>query len=63
MVLFLCVHYAGRSQMALRFFQHLAGDRAVTWSGGSEPGHEVNPAAMAATAERGIDISREYPKP
>ncbi|MFY1691875.1 arsenate reductase ArsC [Plantactinospora sp. WMMB782] len=62
-VLFLCVHNAGRSQMALGFFQHLAGDRAVAWSGGSEPGTEVNPAAVAAMAERGIDISTEYPKP
>jgi arsenate reductase (thioredoxin) len=49
-VLFLCV-------------QHLAGDRATAWSGGSEPGFEVNPSAIAAMAERGIDISREYPKP
>jgi len=62
-VLFLCVHNAGRSQMALGFFQHLTGDRAVAWSGGSEPGVEVNPAAVAAMAERGIDISAEYPKP
>jgi arsenate reductase (thioredoxin) len=62
-VLFLCVHNAGRSQMALGFFQHLAGDRAVAWSGGSEPGIAVNPAAVAAMAERGIDISGEYPKP
>jgi protein-tyrosine-phosphatase len=62
-VLFLCVHNAGRSQMALGFFQHLAGDRATAWSGGSEPGFAVNPAAIAAMAERGIDMSREYPKP
>jgi arsenate reductase (thioredoxin) len=62
-VLFLCVHNAGRSQMALGFFQHLAGDGAVAWSGGSEPGHEINPSAIAAMAERGIDISREFPKP
>ncbi|MEV4619033.1 arsenate reductase ArsC [Asanoa sp. NPDC049573] len=62
-VLFLCVHNAGRSQMALGFFRHLAGDRAVAWSGGSEPGSEVNPSAVAVMAERGIDISREYPKP
>jgi protein-tyrosine-phosphatase len=61
--LFLCVHNAGRSQMALGFFEHLAGDNAVGWSGGSEPGIEVNPAAIAAMAERGIDISTEYPKP
>ena len=62
-VLFLCTHNAGRSQMALGFFTHLAGDAAVAWSGGSEPGNEVNPAAVEAMAERGIDISGEYPKP
>jgi arsenate reductase len=62
-VLFLCVHNAGRSQMALGFFEHFAGDRAIAWSGGSEPGVAVNPAAISAMAERGIDISGEYPKP
>ena len=62
-VLFLCVHNAGRSQMALGWFNHLAGDRAVAWSGGSEPGAEVNPSAIAAMAEVGIDISQEFPKP
>jgi protein-tyrosine-phosphatase len=62
-VLFLCVHNAGRSQMALGFFNHYAGDEAVAWSGGSEPGEEVNRAAVAAMAERGIDIAHEYPKP
>ena len=62
-VLFLCVHNAGRSQMALGFFQHLAGDRAIAWSGGSEPGYEINPSAVAAMAERDIDISGEFPKP
>ena len=62
-VLFLCVHNAGRSQMALGWFNRLAGDRATAWSGGSEPGSEVNPAAVAAMAEVGIDISGEYPKP
>ena len=62
-VLFLCVHNAGRSQMALGWFRHLAGDRALAWSGGSEPTREVNPAAIAAMAEVGIDISGEYPKP
>jgi arsenate reductase (thioredoxin) len=62
-VLFLCVHNAGRSQMALGWFNHLAGDRAVAWSGGSEPGIEVNPAAIAAMAEVGIDITDEFPKP
>ena len=62
-VLFLCVHNAGRSQMALGWFNHLAGDRAVAWSGGSEPGTEINPAAVAAMAEVGIDITAEFPKP
>jgi arsenate reductase (thioredoxin) len=62
-VLFLCVHNAGRSQMAMGVFQHLAGDRAITWSGGTEPGIEVNPAAIAVMGERGIDITAEFPKP
>jgi arsenate reductase len=62
-VLFLCVHNAGRSQMALGWFNHLAGDRAVAWSGGSEPGKEVNPSAVLAMAEVGIDITGEFPKP
>lgn len=62
-VLFLCTHNAGRSQMAMGFFTQLAGDAAVAWSGGSEPGNQVNPAAVAAMAECGIDISGEYPKP
>ncbi len=62
-VLFLCVHNAGRSQMALGFFQHHAGDRAVGWSGGSEPGDQVSAVAIEVMAERGIDIADEYPKP
>ena len=62
-VLFLCVHNAGRSQMALGWFNHLAGTNAVAWSGGSEPGAEINPSAVAAMAEVGIDIAQEYPKP
>jgi protein-tyrosine-phosphatase len=62
-VLFLCVHNAGRSQMALGWFNRLAGKQAVAWSGGSEPGTEVNPAAVAAMTEVGIDIGQEYPKP
>ena len=62
-VLFLCVHNAGRSQMALGWFNHLAAGRAVAWSGGSEPADAVNPAAIAAMAEIGIDISQELPKP
>lgn len=62
-VLFLCTHNAGRSQMAMGFFTQLAGDAAAAWSGGSKPGDEVNPAAVQAMAEVGIDISGEYPKP
>lgn len=62
-VLFLCVHNAGRSQIALGWFSHLAGDRAVAWSGGSEPGTEINPAAIDAMDEVGIDITGEFPKP
>ena len=62
-VLFLCVHNAGRSQMALGFFEQLTDGAAIGWSGGSEPGGHVNPAAVQAMAERGIDISREFPKP
>jgi len=62
-VLFLCVHNAGRSQMALGWFDHLADGKALAWSGGSEPGSEINPAAVAAMAEVGIDIGQEFPKP
>jgi protein-tyrosine-phosphatase len=62
-VLFLCTHNAGRSQMALGWLTHLAGDKAVAWSGGSDPTSEMNPAAVAAMAEVGIDISSEFPKP
>ncbi len=62
-VLFLCTHNAGRSQIALGWFQRLAGNRAVAWSGGSEPGLEINPAAVEAMAEVGIDITDEFPKP
>lgn len=61
-VLFLCTHNAGRSQMALGFFNHLAGDRAIAYSGGSEPADQINPAAVAVMAERGIDITAEHPK-
>jgi protein-tyrosine-phosphatase len=62
-ILFLCVHNAGRSQMAMGFFTYLAGEAAVAWSGGSEPGTSVNPVAVEVMRERGIDISREFPKP
>jgi protein-tyrosine-phosphatase len=60
-VVFLCVHNAGRSQMALGYFRHLAGERATAWSGGSEPAEQVNPVAVAAMAEVGIDIAGEQP--
>jgi arsenate reductase (thioredoxin) len=62
-VLFLCVHNAGRSQMALGWFNHLAEGRAVAWSGGSEPATEINQDVVEAMAEVGIDISEEFPKP
>ena len=62
-VLFLCVHNAGRSQMALGWFNRLAGDRAIGWSGGSEPAGEINPAVIDAMAEIGISIAGEFPKP
>ena len=62
-VLFLCVHNAGRSQMAAGWLHHLAGDRVHVYSGGSEPASEINAAAIAAMAEVGIDISAEFPKP
>ena len=61
-VLFLCVHNAGRSQMALAWFRHLAGERAVALSGGSEPADAVNPGAVAAMAEVGIDLSSAVPR-
>lgn len=62
-VLFLCVHNAGRSQMAAGWMRHLAGDLVDVYSGGSEPATGLNQAAVAAMAEKGIDISRELPQP
>lgn len=61
-VLFVCVHNAGRSQMAAGYLQHLAGDRVEVRSAGSMPGNQVNPSAVAAMAEDGIDISAATPK-
>ena len=61
-VLFVCVHNAGRSQMAAGYLQHLAGDRVEVRSAGSAPGNAVNPAAVAAMTEEGIDISAATPK-
>ena len=62
-VLFLCVHNAGRSQMAAGFMRQLAGDRIDVFSGGSEPAEQINGAAVAAMAEKGIDIGAEVPQP
>jgi arsenate reductase len=62
-VLFMCVHNAGRSQMAAGWMRHLAGDRVTVRSGGSEPTDRINPAAVASMAEVGIDIANELPKP
>jgi arsenate reductase len=62
-VMFLCVHNAGRSQMASGWLKYLSDDRVDVFSGGSEPASSVNPAAVEAMAEVGIDIRTEYPKP
>ncbi|MDA0301818.1 MAG: DUF3562 domain-containing protein [Chloroflexi bacterium] len=62
-VLFLCVHNAGRSQMAAGWTRHLAGDRIAVYSGGSGPAADLNPAAVAAMHEAGISIEDEFPKP
>lgn len=61
-VLFVCVHNAGRSQMAAAFLSHLAGGRVEVRSAGSAPAESVNPAVVEAMAEVGIDISAEIPK-
>ena len=61
-VLFVCVHNAGRSQMAAGWLRHLAGDAVEVRSAGSLPGDQVNPAAVQAMAEVGIDISDQRPK-
>jgi arsenate reductase (thioredoxin) len=61
-VLFLCVHNAGRSQMAAALLSREAGDHVVVHSAGSTPGEVLNPAVVAAMAEVGIDISAEKPK-
>jgi protein-tyrosine-phosphatase len=61
-VLFVCVHNAGRSQMAAAYLTHLAGDRVEVRSAGSAPADQVNPAVVQAMAEEGIDISAETPK-
>ncbi|HVX46555.1 MAG TPA: arsenate reductase ArsC [Mycobacteriales bacterium] len=61
-VLFVCVHNAGRSQMAAGWLAHLAGDRIAIRSAGSEPADQINPVAIAAMAEMGIDIRGEQPR-
>ena len=61
-VLFVCVHNAGRSQMAAGWLMHLAGERVEVRSAGSEPADRINPGAVAAMAEVGIDITGEQPK-
>lgn len=61
-VLFVCLHNAGRSQMAAAFLTHLAGDRIQVRSAGSTPADQINPVAVDAMAEVGIDMSTELPK-
>jgi len=61
-VLFVCIHNAGRSQMAAGYLRHLAGDRVEVLSAGSEPADQVNPVAVAAMREEGIDLASEQPK-
>jgi protein-tyrosine-phosphatase len=61
-VLFVCVHNAGRSQMAAGYLRHLAGDRIEVLSAGSEPGDRINPMAVRAMAEEGIDIAGAQPR-
>jgi protein-tyrosine-phosphatase len=61
-VLFVCVHNAGRSQMAAGYLQHLAGDRIDVLSAGSEPKDSINPVAVEVMREEGIDISANAPK-
>jgi len=61
-VLFVCIHNAGRSQMAAGYLTHLAGDRIEVRSAGSEPADKINPVAVEAMAEEGIDIAGEQPK-
>jgi len=61
-VLFVCVHNAGRSQMAAGYLQHLAGDRIEVLSAGSAPAETINPVAVQAMAEDGVDITTAHPK-
>jgi len=61
-ILFLCVHNAGRSQMAAAFARQIGGDRIIVYSAGSDPGDRLNPAVVSVMAEKGMDISDETPK-
>jgi arsenate reductase len=61
-ILFVCIHNAGRSQMAAGWLRHLAGDRVEVRSAGSEPADQINPAAVEAMREVGIDITAQTPK-
>ena len=62
-VLFVCVHNAGRSQMAAGLLNHLAQGRVQVRSAGSEPTNQLNPTVVEAMREVGVDVSREFPKP
>jgi arsenate reductase len=62
-VLFVCTHNAGRSVAARVLLDHYAGGRVDVWSAGSEPAERINPAVVAVLAERGLDASKEFPKP
>lgn len=62
-ILFVCVHNAGRSQMAAALTQHLGGDRVRVRSAGSEPADKLNPRVVEAMAEIGLDLTQEFPKP
>lgn len=62
-VLFVCVHNAGRSQMAAALTDHLSGGRVAVRSAGSEPADEINPRVVEAMSELGIDVAKEFPKP
>ena len=61
-IVFLCVHNAGRSQMAAGWARHLGGDRVEVFSGGSDPAAAVNPSAVEAMAEAGVDIASAMPQ-
>jgi arsenate reductase (thioredoxin) len=61
-VLFVCVHNAGRSQMAAGYLKHLAGDRVLVLSAGTDPGSEINPVALEVMKEEGIDLSSATPE-